>query len=180
MDTNKVEVNIGGISYTIVADTNPETTKNIAKYIDGKLSDIKENNHKLNPNMINILTMMNITAELFEMEAMKDRLQEEAKDPKNRVQVLEEELKTLGLEKEELKSNLESLKDEVLSSLNVIGEMNKQKEELEAKYREASGLLDQRNSQLKTLNENLEKVQVDLVNIQKAYQDLSKKLSGDN
>ena len=178
MDSNKVDVSIGGIKYTIVADTKPDTTKEIAKYIDLEINDIKNKNKRLSTSMIHILTMMNITAELFKLKKAYASLEENFHDPNDRCGKLEEEIKVIEDEKLNLNSKLENLKDELVSSLNTISEMNKQKESLESEYKKAKTTLEAREDQLRKLTSNLERLQVDLIKSQKSYQDLDKKSSG--
>jgi len=95
MDSNKVDVMIGGINYTIVADAEPKTTKEIAAYVDKVLSDIMSKNNRLNQNMINILTLMNITAELFESRKACEELKQESIGPKEKYDSMIEEISKL-------------------------------------------------------------------------------------
>lgn len=180
MDSNKVDVMIGGINYTIVADAEPKTTKEIAAYVDKVLSDIMSKNNRLNQNMINILTLMNITAELFESRKACEELKQESIGPKEKYDSMIEEISKLKDENEDLKTSCDNLKDDLVSSLNTISEMNKQKRAIEEKQAETEANLAQRENQVKEFTDNLSKIQTEMFELQKSCQELNKKINGDN
>lgn len=180
MDSNKVDVMIGGINYTIVADTEPQTTKEIAAYVDKVLSDIMSKNNRLNQNMINILTLMNITAELFESRKACDELKIESIGPREKYDSMKDEIEKLREENEELKTSCDNLKDDLVSSLNTISEMNKQKRAIEEKQAETEANLVDRENQVNVFTDNLTKIQGEMFELQKSCQELSKKITGDN
>ena len=70
MDSNVVRVNILGQEYVMKTSADPKYIKDVAKYVNEKMSEIK--NSGVDPSSqqlkISVLACMNITAELFDVK----------------------------------------------------------------------------------------------------------------
>ena len=65
MDSNVVRVNILGQEYVMKTSANPQYIKDVAKYVNDKMDEIKETGIDSSSQQLNIgvLACMNITAE---------------------------------------------------------------------------------------------------------------------
>lgn len=176
-NSNKVEVIIDGIKYTLVADANQDRTVKVAKYVNAKIEDMKSSNPKLNQTMLYTLTLMNITGELFEMNDKYDALVEESKEPIQRFRTISEEVEKVTEEKDELISSIEKLKDDLVTSLNTISDMNKRYSSLDEENKGNIKTIESKNKQMSELNENMTEMQEEMSALQKQYQEILKRVN---
>ena len=64
-----VRVVIFGVEYSIKADVDIETTKQIARFLNSKMAEIHENTASRDHMKIAVLSALNIAGELFEFKA---------------------------------------------------------------------------------------------------------------
>jgi cell division protein ZapA len=77
MPNSQLRVNIFGSEYVFKADDDPESLKQIAKYVDQKMREI-DRNHSINSSLkVAILAAMNIADELFQEQKYRERLLEQ-------------------------------------------------------------------------------------------------------
>lgn len=138
---NKVVVRIQGSEYNIVSGKNPESIKEVAKYVDEEMKKVKEGNPKLNSVTTSIVACLNIADVLFDCSEAYNKLEEEAtklregnNQPNEEIQV---EVDTLGneLEQKELDIiekdyHIEELNQRSKEQENIIENLNKATEEL--------------------------------------------------
>ena len=74
--SESVVVNIGGIEYSIKTDIDIELTLKIAKYVDQKMMEMKNNNSIRDDVKISVLTALNIAGELFEYKSKLEKVQQ--------------------------------------------------------------------------------------------------------
>lgn len=176
-NSNKVEVIIDGIKYTLVADANQDRTVKVAKYVNDKIEEMKTGNPKLNQNMLYTLTLMNITGELFEMNDKYDALVEESKEPIQRFRTISEEVEKVTEEKDELVLSIEKLKDDLVTSLKTISDMNKRYSSLDEENKGNIRTIESKNKQMVELNDNMTNMQKEMTGLQKEYQEILKKVT---
>ncbi len=176
-NSNKVEVIIDGIKYTLVADANQDRTVKVAKYVNDKIEEMKSGNPKLNQNMLYTLTLMNITGELFEMNDKYDALVEESKEPIQRFRTISEEVEKVTEEKDELVLSIEKLKDDLVTSLKTISDMNKRYSSLDEENKGNIKTIESKNKQMVELNDNMTNMQKEMTGLQKEYQEILKKVN---
>ena len=70
MDSNVVRVNILGQEYVMKTSANPQYIKDVAKYVNEKMDEIKQSGVDSSSQQlkISVLACMNITAELFDIK----------------------------------------------------------------------------------------------------------------
>jgi cell division protein ZapA (FtsZ GTPase activity inhibitor) len=117
MDKNRVEIGLGGCTYTIAGEKSEDKIKDIAKYVDDELKRVS---HQLNSNInykVAVLTSINITEKLMEKGELNSVLQ----DKKSQ---LESDVKHYIDLWEECKRQMAELK-EALNTSNELREQEK-------------------------------------------------------
>ena len=71
MDSNVVRVNILGQEYVMKTSANPQYIKDVARYVNEKMDEIKQSGVDSSSQQLKIavLACMNITAELFDIKS---------------------------------------------------------------------------------------------------------------
>lgn len=67
-----VRVNIFGNEYSVKSDTDPNTTKQIAHFVNSKMLEIQEQSSLRDNMKIAVLSALNIAGELFEVKTRHD------------------------------------------------------------------------------------------------------------
>lgn len=178
MDSNKVEVTIDGGKYTIVSNADKKQTEKIAAYVDDLISEIRENNSKLNINRIYILTLMNISADLFKLKEDFSLMEQELADPEEKYESLRDSLSSSEEENKQLNENLEKVKDELVYSLNTINDINAKEESVRRDLDKTQAELEAKKEEIEDLTNNLAKIQKEVSSLQKSNQELQKGLGG--
>lgn len=168
---NKIEVIIDDIKYTLVADTEGDRTKRIAEYVDSKIASIREANSRLNQSMVYVLTMMNISGDFFDKREKYDQLVEESKEPIQRFQSISDEHEKVKQENIELEDAVEKLKDDLVTSLNTISDMNRRFTALKDENLKNVELLKSKDNHIKEISANLAKMQEEISKLEKLYQE---------
>src|SRR5512137_2095074 len=86
--TESVRVVIFGSEYSLKADVDVETTKQIARYVNSKMAEIHENSASRDNVKIAVLSALNIAGELFELKSRKDEGAKQMDDISKRVSAL--------------------------------------------------------------------------------------------
>ena len=76
MEKTKSVVRIAGHEYTIVSTDAPEHIQRVAAYVDRRMSDLQTAS-RLSPNMVTVLTAMNIADEMLKAQDENVRLRQE-------------------------------------------------------------------------------------------------------
>lgn len=135
---NKVEISIGGYSYTLVGKEPVEYLNELAAYVDNRINRIMCSNNNLGIKDAGVLTAFNIADELFKL---KDEYEDGTKVGK-----LNREIDELRCENAKLKKEL---------SQDSGG--SKYKDELKKAYENISNLLIERDKMLEDLAAEREK-----------------------
>lgn len=151
----KVSVTIDGIEYQIVGDREEAEIVKVAKYIDTKLKDIKENAPSLSKADAAILTSINIADELFHEEVIKEELENKIESLKkgydSTTEGVEKEFDSVLLKLEEAEKNASEFEKEVSRLKKLVEEKERENESLkEVSARNAA-------SKVKTVDEDSEK-----------------------
>jgi Uncharacterized protein conserved in bacteria len=84
-----VRVVIFGAEYQIKSDTNGETVRQIARYVDSKMAEIHYNTAFHDPMKIAVISALNIAGELFECKAKYE-------DSANKIRELQQTIASLN------------------------------------------------------------------------------------
>ena len=71
--TESVRVVIFGSEYSLKADVDVETTRQIARYVNSKMAEIHENTASRDNAKIAVLSALNIAGELFELKEKQEK-----------------------------------------------------------------------------------------------------------
>lgn len=82
MEKSKTTVKIAGHEYNIVSTDAPEHIQRVAAYLDRRMTDLATAS-RLSPNMVAVLTAMNIADEMLKAQDENVRLRQELVRMKN-------------------------------------------------------------------------------------------------
>lgn len=170
-DMKKVNVTIDQQKFTLVAETNEQRTREIADYVDQAITNIRENNRKLNPSMTYILAMMNVTGEYFKSKDSLERFREFSDEPLENIEDMAKLLKKMTEEKNNLNVIIDQLKDDMVKSLNTISDMNKRFQELEVDNNQHVAIIKELTAHNEELMEGLTQKQQKLIETEQKVQD---------
>lgn len=196
MPRNKVIVRINGSEYTLMGEESEDYLFSIANYVDKKVKEILQSNSKHSTTSAAILTSLTLADDLFkarrEIEMQKSSLrapEEKMKEFQREYDELKLAYMSLSKEYEELKKLQES-KDEDLNNLKE--EYNKiyksymdKNDEYEKLLKEATYVkeqnqtleskLQENDTHIQNLKDQLLENQIELVKIRKDYKDIQAK-----
>lgn len=116
MGRNKIRVRIRGVEYTLVSTESPEYVYKVAYLVDKKMSEIMDENSRLNSAMASLLTSINLADEYFKNKADTDNLRDQvaeynklSEEYKQKYILAEEELKEAQATIKELEKKIEKL-----------------------------------------------------------------------
>ena len=107
MSEKKVQVEIDGISYTLLTDEEESQIKEIAKYVEKKIDEIKTK--KLSYDKELVLTSLNIANDLFNVGNKYTKLKKESEEAMNNYPSLSDNHAKLMEENSKLLAQIEQL-----------------------------------------------------------------------
>ena len=84
--SESVRVVIFGSEYSLKADVDVETTRQIARYVNSKMAEIHENTASRDNVKIAVLSALNIAGELFELKEKQEKGAHETTEVQTRVE----------------------------------------------------------------------------------------------
>ncbi|MEG2381006.1 MAG: cell division protein ZapA [Oscillospiraceae bacterium] len=106
MESNKYEVKINGVEYTLVSNETEEYAQRVALLVNKKINQIMEVNPQLSTAMAAVLTSLNLADEYLKNESVLDNLRVE-------INKYTEESRERGIELEDKKLEVEKLKEDM-------------------------------------------------------------------
>lgn len=106
MEINKVTVTINGNEYILKSDYPEEHILKLANYVDGVIKDINLSYKKLSPQVLLVLSALNIADELFIAKEENSIIKKEMVLLKSEMNEKEQQLKMLTKELEKTKEEL--------------------------------------------------------------------------
>lgn len=159
MTEKKVQVEINGMSYTLVTDESEEQIKEIASYVGKKINEAKSDNLSYDKQLV--LTSLNIANDLFNVGNRYKRLKESSSEAvENYPSVLENYNKSLS-ENEKLLEKIDQLTNQKLSleeeksDLKKQIKVNEENDKLIEKLRDETKRLQKEAATLKSENTQL-------------------------
>lgn len=155
MTNEKVVVKINGAEYTLRGDGSEAYLYSIAKYVDKKLKDILSSNSRHSNTSAAVLTALTIADEYFNTKEILDKAEKEIKIPKEREANLKSQYDKLREAYEGLSGEYEGYRNEILEVSSSIKELEDNNEKL-------NGELDLKTKELRYLQEQINKLKLDL------------------
>ena len=116
MSEKKVQVEIDGIEYTLLTDENQEQIRDIAKYVEKKIGEVKSKRLSYDKELV--LTSLNIANDLFNVGNRYNKLKEDSSEAVEKYpELIEKYQKSVGHN------------DQLLVKLEEVVEKNKSLEE---------------------------------------------------
>lgn len=157
MTEKKVEVEIDGVSYTLITDENINQVLQVSDYVNKKIREVKEG--KLSYDRQLVLASINIANDLFTVGHKYEKLKEESREPLEKYPSLykdhknlidankeyEEKLENLEYENMTLKEEKENMQQKILASEKSTQTISKLREELAKIQKEAASLRAENN-----------------------------------
>lgn len=152
MSEKKVQVEIDGIEYTLLTDESEEQIRDIAKYVEKKITEVKSKRLSYDKELV--LTSLNIANDLFKVGNKYNNLKEDSSEAvENYPQLIEKYQKSVAHNDEliakveeliEKNKNLQAentnLNRQVKSNANSTNTINKLREELKRLQQETISL----------------------------------------
>ena len=88
MDTQRARINIMGDDYPVLVDGDPENTKQVADYVNRKISEIRDASRGTDKLKAAVLAALNIAGELFEYRSKKQEAERKLEDFEQRAERL--------------------------------------------------------------------------------------------
>lgn len=169
---NKVEVIIGGGHFTLVSEKPKEYTLRVAKYVDDQIEETRTENSKISLPNCTTLASVNIANKYFEAQEELQGLRAESKEALANYKPALEKIEELTKSNSKLEEDIDRLKDDLVNSLNTIGNMNKGFSSIQEENEKMKDEIFEKNQQILTLEDNLIKMQEEVLQLQKQLQSL--------
>lgn len=152
---NNVSVRVCGKTMTLTGNESVEYMTKVANYIEEKAEEIRrsDSSRTLNPNLISVLTSLNIADDYFKMKEKRDALEQQLAKLKEETQALgsspeelEQKNKMLSLEEEKLEVENRSLLQQLEEAKASLARLQEEKMVLQAQLKEKNhkiGLLEE-------------------------------------
>lgn len=160
---NKVEVMIGGMRFTLVGAKSAEYSKRVAQYVDDEISSLRKNNRKLNLTMCTTLAAVNIASEIFELKEKLLEIENESKEAMANYKPTLKRVEELEGQNAKLSEDIDRLKDDLVDSLNTIGDMNKGFSGVQEENVKMKDEILERDDKIREITGNLKSVQQELI-----------------
>lgn len=170
----KVEVKIVGYPLTLKADVNPEEAKRIARYVDSMITETMDHNKRLGVQLASILSAVNIAGEYFSTKKELQDLREVAREPMENYESLSETCDQQRAEIESLHREISRLKDDLVRSLNTIGDINKRMTGASIETENAKKALEDKKHEMERIEESLTTMQENMITMTKEHQELKR------
>lgn len=166
MDSNKLRVNIGGNSYTIISEKSNGEIEKIANYVDDEIKKITSNNYRLNPIMASTLVALNIAENLFDLKEEFEKISNNFEHTAENKDIDKKNLILLE-ENKKLKDNIDLLNLELKELIGIIENINNRYEVLEKLNTDNSKKVDLKNNEIIKLQKEIIALKEENIFIQK-------------
>mgnify|MGYP000873554668 FL=1 len=166
-DKKRVDVKIDGRNFTIVGEEDEEYIRDLAYYVDVKIRTLALKNDKLSQTMAATLAAIHIADELHQVKEELDTLKLKSKDPLEKYEKLDKDLKK---EREKIKELIVETKEQFALISSIKSERDNLLEEIQ-KYKVESQLNNEQinnyKEQLRVLQDKNFKSQIELIETKK-------------
>lgn len=170
----KINVTISGYPLTLKADVNPDEAHRIARFVDGKITEAMEHNNRLSVQLATILASVNIAGELFTVKKELEELREISREPMENFDILTSEKDRQIAENQSLEREIGRLKDDLVDSLNTIGDINKRMTGAAQESEAARAALEEKQQEMVRVEQSLAHLQQTLIDLTKENAELKK------
>ncbi|MDD5672973.1 MAG: cell division protein ZapA [Chitinivibrionales bacterium] len=92
LSSESIHVQIHGDEYSIKSDTDEETIKKVAEYVNAKIIEIQEKTASRDRSKVAVLAAMNIAGELFELRQQYDQHQKQIEQIAQKTRKIEQSI----------------------------------------------------------------------------------------
>lgn len=159
MTEKKVQVEIDGLSYTLITDAEEDQILEMSKYVERKIKEVKA--QKLSYDKELVLTSLNIADDLYNVGNRYSRLKEDSKEAVEKFPGLVENYKKTVAQNDELLYRIEEISEKNTSLETELAELNKkikandQSDKTIEKLRDEVARLQKEAARLKSENDSL-------------------------
>lgn len=164
---NKVEVMIGGMRFTLVGSKSAEYSRRVATYVDEEINSLRKNNRKLNLTMCTTLAAVNIANEIFELKDRLLEIEDESKEAMANYKPTLKRMEELEEQNAKLSEDIDRLKDDLVGSLNTIGDMNKRFSGVQEENVKMKDEILKRDDKISEITANLKSLQEELIRMER-------------
>lgn len=170
-EKKKINVTIDGRNFAIVGTEDEKYIKDLAYYVDKKITGLTSKNDKLSRSMSATLAALHIADELYKSNEDYSILEERAKDPLEQYDSVCEKLNEAEMKIESYEKVLSDYQENIVEHTSqkekLADEISKYEEELEEKDRR----IDDLEERIKGLQDKNFKNQLELIEIKKELAD---------
>lgn len=170
----KVDVTISGYPLTLRAEVNAEEAQRIARYVDTKITEAMQNNKRLGSQLAAILASVNIAGELFAVRKELEELREISREPMENFDLISTEKDRQIAQNQALEREIGRLKDDLVNSLNTIGDINKRMTGAAQESEAARAALEEKQQEMVRVEQSLAHLQQTLIDVTKENSELKK------
>lgn len=151
----KTDVTIAGFHLTLKGDFPVSESQRIARFVDSKINEALENNPRLGTQLATVLACVNIAGELFMSRQELRNLKEISREPMENYELLSGERDRQAAQNQALEQEIARLKDDLVNSLNTIGDINKRMTNAAQTSEDARRILQEKQEEMKRVEQSL-------------------------
>ncbi len=160
-DKNRLTVKIYGNDYKLVSDDPKPYMKNVARYVDQRMSEIAQNNKKFSASMVAVLAALNIADDHFRLKEAFDALRGEV-DGLTDSPLDEQSAQPIAVEADNKALQYEAMSKEFKRVLDHAKHYREELEDLKDKLRLLSYELERKDRALGDANDKIAQLEGDL------------------
>lgn len=158
---------IGGMRFTLVGSKSAEYSRRVATYVDEEINSLRKNNRKLNLTMCTTLAAVNIANEIFELKDRLLEIEDESKEAMANYKPTLKRMEELEEQNAKLSEDIDRLKDDLVGSLNTIGDMNKGFSGVQEENVKMKDEILKRDDKISEITANLKSLQEELIHMER-------------
>ncbi len=172
----KVDVTIAGYHLTLKADTSEDEAVRIARYVDNQITKAMDHNPRLTAQLASILASVNIAGELFTTKRELADLREISREPMENFDMLSTDRDQQIAHNQALEREISRLKDDLVNSLNTIGDINKRMTGAAQESEDAKDALKEKQQEMVRIEQSLTQLQQTMIDLTKENAELKKSI----
>lgn len=172
----KIDVTIAGFHLTLKADASQDEAIRIARYVDTQIRQAMDNNPRLTAQLASLVAGVNIAGELFAVRRELADLREISREPMENFDILSTERDQQIAHNQSLEREISRLKDDLVSSLNTIGDINKRMTGAAQESENAKEALKAKQQEMVRIEQSLTHLQQTMIDLTKENAELKKSI----
>lgn len=171
VDRRRINVTIDGHDFAVVSSEEDDYIKDLAKYVDKKIKIISSNNTRLSQVMSATLAALHIADELFKINESYYKLETEAKDPMEKYDEVNKELREANIKIKSYENLCSDYQENIVRYSSQKERLSREIKEYEKNLEEKNKEIEELSSEIEILKDNNFQNQLELVEVKKELAD---------